>query len=404
MKAIIFIETNKSGSSREAIRAAERLGYYTILFTDNQKQIEQRSEYPDVHLMKFCDVNNLEEMKEIIQKLQLRGIKIKAITSFVDSKCCIANRLAKEFGLNSFTNEAICKMENKLHSRNAIIYTEYCPKYLSLEPDKIYSENDVKDFMPGIIKSPKSAGSKDVYLVQGYSSFIKRYQELRKKLPNTPILLEEYIEGSQYIAEVLVINEKVYLIGIIEQEISYLNDHFIVTGYYLQTEKPEYYNILYKAVKDIIQLHGLKFGPCHLELRQVNGIWKLIEINPRISGSGMNNLIELGTGINLVEQTLKLLLDEEIDIEPKFNKPVYAEYITSSEEGIIEKVTGKNRTLNSKDVLSVYIKPRKGNKITLPLSMGNRYAYVIATGENKDEAKQNAKEAIKEIKFHITNI
>lgn len=84
----------------------------------------------------------------------------------------------------------------------------------------------------------------------------------------------------------------------------------------------------------------------------------------------MNKLIELGTGVNLVEQTLKLILGDEVDLKPKFKKHVYAQYITAEEEGILEKATGKKRAKNKKDILFVYIKPRKGNKITLPNSMG----------------------------------
>ena len=70
MKTIIFIGTNKSGSSREAIKAAEKLGYFTVLFTNNEKQIQQRKEYKDVHKMIFVDTHNLEDMKKEINLLR----------------------------------------------------------------------------------------------------------------------------------------------------------------------------------------------------------------------------------------------------------------------------------------------------------------------------------------------
>ncbi len=72
MKAIIFISTNKSGSSREAIKAAEKLGYYTILFTNNEKQLQQRKEYIEVHKMISVNTNNLEEMREEIREKEKR--------------------------------------------------------------------------------------------------------------------------------------------------------------------------------------------------------------------------------------------------------------------------------------------------------------------------------------------
>ena len=59
MKTIVFLGTQKSGSSREAVRAAERLGFYTVVLTDQPRQRKQRSEYPDIHLMILCDLGNI---------------------------------------------------------------------------------------------------------------------------------------------------------------------------------------------------------------------------------------------------------------------------------------------------------------------------------------------------------
>ena len=42
LKTIVFINTQKSGSSREAIKQAERMGYFTVLFTNREHYIEHR--------------------------------------------------------------------------------------------------------------------------------------------------------------------------------------------------------------------------------------------------------------------------------------------------------------------------------------------------------------------------
>ena len=85
----------------------------------------------------------------------------------------------------------------------------------------------------------------------------------------------------------------------------------------------------------------MKNGACHLEMRLVNGAWKLIEINPRISGGAMNRIIEVGYGINLVEETIQLMLGNEPCLTKKHHKYVYAHYLTVDSEGILIKVTGR---------------------------------------------------------------
>lgn len=127
----------------------------------------------------------------------------------------------------------------------------------------------------------------------------------------------------------------------------------------------------------------------------------MIEINPRISGAGMNQIISIGFGINLVGETLKLAVGKKIDLGPKQFKHVFAEYVILEKAGILEKITGRNEVLSSPGVEFVYVKPRKGTYLSPPQSLGGRYAYVIATGATEKEARRNAKNAAEKIVFHL---
>lgn len=122
-----------------------------------------------------------------------------------------------------------------------------------------------------------------------------------------------------------------------------------------------------------------------------------------MSGGGMNQLLLHGLGINLAEETVKLALGFKPDFEERITKQnVYAKYVVLSKGGLLKKVTGRNRAKKCPGVKEVYIKPRKGTYLNPPKSMGDRYAYVIATGENKEMAKSNAVNAVKEICFLIS--
>lgn len=145
----------------------------------------------------------------------------------------------------------------------------------------------------------------------------------------------------------------------------------------------------------------MKNGACHLEMRLVKGELKLIEINPRISGGVMNRIIEVGFGINLVEETIQLILGNEPCLTKKHCKFVYAHYLTVDPIGKLSKVTGKNRSSQYAGVEEVYIKPRKGQILRPPLSMGDRYGYILASSDDKEEAKRIAREAASEVRFYI---
>ncbi|MDM5427771.1 ATP-grasp domain-containing protein [Bacillus mycoides] len=406
MDTIVFIETNKSGSSREAIKAAEKLNFFTVLLTKKTKFINERTTFPDVHQMIFPDVNDYDNIITTIEKLNKSGKNIKGIFSFIDPFVYVAARLSEKFCSNSHivSTKAIYRMENKILTRNALKDLPISLNYLIYKPTESLSsflEKTKEMNFPLIVKSPKSTGSKDVLLVKNKDQLILSIQSLLKKLPNEEILLEEYIDGPQYLVEILVQDGKVHIIAVIEQEIT-LFERFIVTGYSLlgQVDK-RLYNSLFNAVNSVIQAFNMKNGACHLELRRIKDVWKLIEINPRISGGAMNDIIEIGHGINLVQETIQLMLGNKPSLNKKHYKYVYAHYLTVKSKGKLIRVTGKNRSSKYPGVEKVYIKPKKGTILKPPTSMGHRCGYVLAAAYFKTEAKKIALEAAKEISFEI---
>lgn len=400
MQAIIFLGTQKSGSSREALKAARKLGYYTILLTDRRSHLDQHSEFPEVNVMLPCDLYNLQEIRLNIVKIQMRSIGVAAIVSFTEAHCLTACVLADEFRLHPFTCQAIQQMKNKITSREVIAETDYSPRFMVIEAQTAL--DDIESLLaipyPLVVKSPNSTGSADVFKIHNRQELNYRLQQLRKKNPREAILIEELLNGPQYLVEVLVYDKKVQIAAIIEQEVTYFQ-RFIITGYNLLLDLPEEISHLPAAVADIVAAHGMEAGACHLEMRLIDQRWKLIEMNPRISGGAMNKLIYLGLGVDLTTETIKIALGQEPDLQPRYHRHIFVQYRTVAQSGILDKVTGMQRAARSEGVLEVYVRPRRGAHLMPPLSMGNRYAYVIATGGSEDEARSNAKAAAMKVQF-----
>ncbi|PPA68945.1 ATP-grasp domain-containing protein [Jeotgalibacillus proteolyticus] len=405
MRTIVFIDSNKSGSSREAIKAAAKLGFYTVLFTPRMRFIENRTDFPDIHQMIYIDIADYQALKNNIKKLGNEGKKIEAIVSFIDPYVHIAAKLGCELGISSFSSKPYEIMENKWLTREHL-------QGLPVSPDfKTFHQSDSlewylshhKEQFPLIVKSAVSTGSKDVLLVKNKTQLAKAINTLLSK-GNNEVLMEEYLEGPQYLIETCIYNGELYIVAVIQQEITFIK-RFIVTGYcILANLDPEFLYGIYQTVSSIINTFQLQNGSCHLELRLVNGSWKLIEINPRISGGAMNRMIEIAYGINLAEETIKIALGKKPNLEKKHRKFVYTHYLTSDETGTVIKVTDTKSFSTMPGIQEVFIKLKKGMVVHPPLSMGDRYGYIIAASDSKNEAIRLAKEAAKEITFYIEPI
>jgi biotin carboxylase len=403
MRTIIFIGLNKSGSSREAVKTANELGYYTVVFTNQEKQIKQRSEYKDVHQLTLVDLSNFEEIKKQIDILLDRGNEIMIITSFVAKYVQTASMLADEYCENYLSTEALAIMENKGKTRTFFTDQSFTPRFKLITKDMsmpfVLTYQILK--FPVVVKCASSTGSKDVIFAENMKKLEKNVNMLRAKDSSETIIIEEYVDGDQYLVEVLVSNWKVLIGAVIKQEIT-KGKRFIVTGYGVLAEVPRHLEgSLLDVIETIVSSLEFQNGAFHLELRLTENGWKLIEINPRISGGAMNKMIRAAFGYSLVEETLKLLMGETPSLVKSTNHYVFTQYVILENKGILEKVTGKGRAAATPGVVEVYVKPKSGTYVTPPLSMGHRYAYVIARGDTLEEAENIAKQAANEITFHL---
>ncbi|MCR2821966.1 ATP-grasp domain-containing protein [Lederbergia panacisoli] len=397
METIIFIGCYKTGTSAEALFIAKELGYFIVLFT-NKKTI---SFSPIDHQIYSNNIFDEDFILNEIDTLIEQGYQIRACLSFIDPFVSYAASLSNKLGLTNLSVDSLSLMENKLFVRNRLKDHPGTPFYTAIDEacslEKLLKNGNLP--LPFILKNPISTGAKDVMFVESLETFNNAIHYLQKF--KNPMLLEEYIPGPQYLIEIIVLNSKIFVIAVIEQEVVY-EGIFLVEGYHYpaQLENKEYESLI-ESIKGIVERLELTNGSCHVEMRNTQVGWKLIEINPRMSGGNMNRIIEEGTGINLIKEIIKMYAGEQPAIIPKKAKYVYARYLTVKSTGILVKIHGKDEALKHTGVKLVDIKADEGDLLSIPYSMGNRYGSVIAVGNSKEEAKANANRAVKEIRFYI---
>lgn len=383
------------------MRAAESLGYFTIVFTNNPRQIEQRREYTDIHKMMRIDTSDIAAMRTELKHLQKLGFILEQIISFVDPHVHIASQLCDEFCKNRLSSEAIAMMEDKEKTRLFLQDEPYSPLFQRLLPNDTLPQKIV---FPIMVKSPKSTGSKDALLAKNKAQLQKHTHTLRQKYPTDAILLEEYVRGPQYLVEVMVVQGKPHLLAIIKQDIT-KGKRFIITGYrVLASANPEIKESLEHLCTALVQKFELTTGYFHIELRHTKNGWRIIEMNPRISGGAMNRMLEAAFGLNVVRETLKLYTGQTPSITPHAQHYVYTKYLIVRKKGILQRVTGKARARSSPGIFDVYVKPKKGALLIPPLSMGHRYAYIIGQATNEREAVKLAENAARELKFWMRSL
>jgi phosphoribosylamine-glycine ligase len=403
MNSIVFLGTNKTGSSYEGIKAAKRLGYETILLTNRTIFVEEKEDYREIDDVRLINMSDTDEILLTITNLINEGKKVDCFISFLDEYVYLAALLSNVLCDSPLTYEPLEIMTDKILTRRFLSGKHYSPFFKVLSSFETIDQdlNELKDKFPLIIKSPQSNGSKDVILVENIRECKKGVKQLHRKSPEIPILVEEYLEGPQYLVEVVVFNSTITIAALVEQEVT-KGERFIITGYSICPELlVEHLPGLKETVYSIIEDFELRNGTCHLEIKLTNKGWKLIEINPRMAGGAMNRMIEEAFGYSLAEQTIRLFAGLQPELIRKREKAIYTHYLIVGTVGILLKVSGCDTAKEQAGVLEVYTKVENGQLVIPPRSMGQRYGYVLAAADSIHQAKESAINGAQQIQFYL---
>lgn len=191
MKSIIFIGTNKSGSSLEGIKAAKRLGFIVHVLTERSSLLEQKDDFPAIDEIYLVDLKDVEKVKEVILQIH-SSHRIACIVSFIDSFVHLAANFSNELCDTRLSTNAMFRMENKLVTRENLRDNDYSPFYFTIKRNEsIYDYLElVEGKFPLIVKLPQSCGSKDVVLVNSERELSNRLRFLRKRSQKVTSLLK----------------------------------------------------------------------------------------------------------------------------------------------------------------------------------------------------------------------
>ncbi|MBD7985920.1 ATP-grasp domain-containing protein [Sporosarcina sp. Sa2YVA2] len=405
MESILFIESARSGSSHEALAAATRLGFTPVLLTRKKRFSRQLNTTHSS--LKICFVEQINEssIRDTIHKHRQKGYTFRAIISFVDPYVSLAATLSNEYCQTAISVEALSVLENKCETRNVLRTNAASIRYEAFTPYGIAPSfyTTVRKY-PQILKKATSNGSKDVYIIATAEQMETAIDQILTIGGHEQWLLEEYIEGTQYIIELAVCKGIPIIIAIVQQQIT-LDVTFVVTGYEVcVTIEPKMDEELSTAVDEIIRDIGLHHGTCHLEMRYTDRGWNLIEINPRIAGGAMNRMVEEAFGISIVEETIKLFIGEKPDFRKKKLQPVYTSYITLAKAGYLLQIDGTDKAKMTPGIIELNVSAAIGSLMKPALSMGYRYGYVMAEGNTQEEAKNRAEHAANLLTFYLEPI
>lgn len=408
MKKILIVEALTS-NGMELVKTAKSMGLEVHVATHEDVFETYSSE-----LKKMIDRSVFVDFKnkiDAIEKLVLYGRKfnIGGVISGFEFTSDIVTEVANKLGLKS--ND----VEKAEYGRNKeLMYSAFDSNSIHTGKHRVANSFDELEVvctempLPLIVKPIANSGSCGVFKVSNSDEIMIAWEEIKKfkyefphgiELPSGCIV-QEYIPGREYSAEVIVQNCLSHVVTLVDKKTSG-NGYFAETGHVLPFENLEILKKFKDDVNRIATALGVENGIMHVEFKVYDNKIYIIEAATRMAGDYIPRLLKEARGISLAEMYINVALGQEIRTNELSNRYASIHFLTSLESGIILSINGLENIENDNRVLEINIEKGKGDFIESSHDNLARIGYVIATDDNYASLLEFNDEFTSKIKIEI---
>jgi biotin carboxylase len=394
-ECLAFVESNTSGTGRLFAREAAKLGLRPLLFASEPGRYPFADE-DGIDVVQI-DTHDVQEVLRGCRQLMGRGARLCGVISSSEYFIETAAWAARELGLPGPAPDAIRRCRDKSSQRARLSeYHVLIPRFYAVSSVQGALRAAAECGPPVVLKPAHGSGSVGVRLCRDQGDVAEHAHQLlarrtnERGMPIPPeILVEEYVVGEEYSVETF--EDKV--VGITRKHLGSL-PHFVEIGHDYPAAIPDPKKALITAqVTAALKALDLRWGPAHCEVRCCDGRTFIIEVNPRLAGGYIPELVRLAHGIDIITQTINAALGLMPVLEPLVSNYASIRFIIPNSEGVLKAVRGVEEARNLPGVVDVRLYGPVGTAIRLHGDFRDRIGHVIATGTAADSARQAAEAA-----------
>ncbi len=338
-------------------------------------------------------------ISEVVSTIDIPAVVATAKKHNIDGVMTLASDMpmrsvaavAKELGLVGITDDTALKATNKAVMRQALQDAGVpVPKFYKVSSKKEYDAAVSNFTVPFIVKPADNSGSRGIFkiadltckeLIEEAYTYSKQYSR------NGDVVVEEYMSGPEVSVETLTVGGECHVIQITDK-ITTGAPHFVEMGHTQPTRLPgDIPARITEVAKAANKAIGITNGPSHTEIIVTNEGPKIVELGARLGGDCITtHLVPLSTGVDMVECCIKIALGEKPDIEAKFHKGSAIRYF-DQQAGVVTAINGIEEAKSITGVQQVSIVHGVGETVTEIDSSTARMGFVIARGDDADEAE-----------------
>ena len=250
--------------------------------------------------------------------------------------------------------------------------------------------------LPVIVKPVSGSGSAGVKLCSSLDEVSAHAAQLLNQRYNERgfpvarrILIEAVASGPEYSVETFGLQ----VVGITQKHLGPLPT-FVEIGHDFPAQlSPASRRVIESIAQQSLVALGLGWGPAHIELRLTERGPQIIEVNPRLAGGFIPELVRLSCGIDLISATILLALGEQPELTNTGCEHASIRFILSPGDGTLAGVEGLEQAQSIPGIVEVKLYSPVGAEMRRNGDFRDRVGHVISRGSTHAQAVQAAETA-----------
>ena len=403
---LLFIEANTTGTGMLALQKAAALGMEPLFFTCNPQYYSGLTETgcPVV----LCDTNNFAALQTTIEELTSPADRCGIVTTsefYVETVAV----LATHYNLPGNPVDAIKNTRNKALMRHVLKQAEVRqPRFTVVHDADGIVEAMEHIGLPFVLKPADDTGSNNVLLCQTQEQAERHARKILATRVNVRgqqtagvVVAEEYLEAAEFSVEMLTWQGETTCVGITQKSLTGF-PYFVEACHLFPAALPEAWAADIQAtVRQALSTLGISHGTTHTEVKWTPAGCAIIEVNARLAGGMIPELIRLATGVDMLEQHLRCAVSEPAALQVKALGVAGIQFFMADRSGFLQGIEGMEEAARVTDVIQVKAMVRPETLVQLPQNAYHRLGYVIVHSENHEMAIQRLQEATSKVRMHI---
>ncbi|WP_053691596.1 ATP-grasp domain-containing protein [Streptomyces sp. WM6372] len=400
---LLLVESNTTGTGRQFARQARALGIQPVLLCTDPGRYPYVAE-DDVRAL-VVDTADEAAVLTAARRLQEQA-PIAGVTSSSEYYVATAAATARALGLPGPDADAVRECRDKARQRQRLHEADVAvPRHERVRSADEAVAAALRIGYPVVLKPVQGSGSLGVRLcgdaeeVSAHAAALTSAAVNERGVPvPRDVLVEEYLRGAEYSVEVFGHAALV----VVAKHLGPLPD-FVELGHDVPAPiSADAAARLRDQAVHAVKALGLGWGAAHVELRMDGHDVRVVEVNPRLAGGMIPELVRHALGIDLVAcQVGAAVGAPATDTPPATGRSAAIRFLTSDRPGSIADRTRTERALETArsvphtETAVLYRAP--GDPIEPARDFRGRLGHVIASAAGASLAGASADEALREL-------